>query len=305
MVWQILVAVIVVAAMVAVPSWALHRAARWLLRRGWGVTARPLVTAIPSTIMVIASLALLYGTWLAPNIGGAPAPRLPPLAGAPSPVPAAPPPPPREGSAAQAVPAPSAPPAGGEFADVDTALKNLVISRGEYVAPDAMEIGRPQPVTLELGPAQQVLDDISRLKSERGGQAGGGDVPTAPLMRAQLTGVGFDVDPKDGVDQWVSLASPTTWTWQVTPVDGEDWFPRFSTKRALNVALSAVLNIQGAEHPRVIKTWEKTITVAVGWPDWLHKAVDVGKDVWWAWLLLVAIAGYVLHRKPWPKVETE
>jgi hypothetical protein len=45
---------------------------------------------------------------------------------------------------------------------------------------------------------------------------GKSDVRLTSTMQARVSGIGFEVDPKEPVDQLVSVSEPTDWSWQVT-----------------------------------------------------------------------------------------
>lgn len=209
-----------------------------------------------------------------------------------TPRPVSPPvPPPPQRPAVEAQPAATLP-------GVDAAIAAMVPGYVQYLAPDALAIGSAGKVTLELGRfKEEVTAAIDRLRRERGGQTGGGELRIGPVMRAQLTGSGFKVTPSEAVEQWISATEPSIWNWDIEAVDGDDWFPRLSARRDLSVSIDAVLTIDGAQHRRLINTWSRTITVTVSWPLWLHKGVEAAKDFWWVAAAVIGIAGLVLRRK--------
>jgi hypothetical protein len=167
-----------------------------------------------------------------------------------------------------------------------------------------MILGEDRLITLKLGTgslAHQASAAIEALNKNQGGQTDVADIAVAPLMRAELSGDGFAIKPEGPWDQWISGKKLTTWEWTVKALDGDDLFPSFSAKRELRLTISAVLKIQGSEHPRTIEpVLHRSIIVEIRWSGWLHKFVESATDLWWIWTTAAAIAAGVIawfHRK--------
>jgi prepilin-type N-terminal cleavage/methylation domain-containing protein len=182
---------------------------------------------------------------------------------------------------------------------VDRALQKLIAGFAGYVAPSALEVGSEGRVVLELSKdANKLKDDMENLLAESGSVSEQRSVQIGPEMQAQLTGAAFDIEPTtEPRPQAITGNTPTSWTWRITPLEGDDWFPKFHAKRHLTLTLYAILRIAGADRTRILKEWEPDITVEVTWSNWLHKLVEIAKDLWWLWLTIVAIIGVVIGRK--------
>lgn len=83
---------------------------------------------------------------------------------------------------------------------------------------------QPPPATAPDASTPQDLSAEHTTPSDVVGQLPGQTVEFEPLvgrfMRAELTGVGFDITPQSPPMQEVTPSSVTTWTWQVVARDG-------------------------------------------------------------------------------------
>lgn len=190
-----------------------------------------------------------------------------------------------------------------QFSATDCALKKMTSGHAEYHAPADIRFGETKDIELRLaGDARSVAEVkqwASDMRAHEGGQIGAGDIRLSGSMDAQLTGEGFKIALVNANStQPVSWISPTIWQWHVTAEEGDDWFPWFSTDRELTLAVSAVIP---NSKPRLITTFERTIKVHVSGEAWTHRAVELGKDLWWVWTTLAAaITGFIAwwRKKP-------
>jgi hypothetical protein len=107
-------------------------------------------------------------------------------------------------------------------------------------------ITRDAPAIVRL----QVAADAAQLDSQAGVPAG-----LASRMRATLSAPDLEVHPIAPELQAVSRVAPTEWTWEIRGVR--------AGPATLHVTLSAALVLDGVETPRVLRTFERTVTVDV------------------------------------------
>jgi hypothetical protein len=106
-------------------------------------------------------------------------------------------------------------------------------------------------------------------------------------MIAHLTGDGFDINAIDSELQAVSMKGVTTWEWEVKP--------KKPGAQALYLGISALLNVDGQQTPRVLETFHSIINVKVGWTE--QVASFLGENWKWVWTtILIPVVGWSWHR---------
>ena len=105
-------------------------------------------------------------------------------------------------------------------------------------------------------------------------------VRLTPVMIARLEGLGFEVLPKDAIEQAISASEVTSWSWQVRATD--------SGLLKLQMRLSGSIEFNGKEIPREFYNFSKDIQVSVGFVGFVEK--------YWQWIVttfLLPVVGTV------------
>jgi hypothetical protein len=102
-------------------------------------------------------------------------------------------------------------------------------------------------------------------------------------MEARLSGTNFSILALAPEVQAVTWNEPTEWRWEVRPTE--------AGSQALHLTLTAILQIEGTDSTRAIRTLDRDITVQVTWPQrvggfaaanwqWLWTTVAVPIALW-------------------------
>jgi hypothetical protein len=176
------------------------------------------------------------------------------------------------------------------FSDVDQALQALAPATIAFNAPPAMRFGesRPVGVLVSLTMTQQALVDELRRRVPRGGEIAGENIDVSPFLEVRLSGgEGFDVVSISPARQAVAERSPTEWRWNVTP--------RRGGVQHLHLTVDAILLLRGESVPRMMRTFDHTISVQISLPQ--RTRLFVADH--WQWLattLLIPLGGYLWRR---------
>lgn len=231
----------------------------------------------PILLALIFALAIV----LAPSCGSEPPPvqNMPP----PSPpdvavTPPAPPPPPRPLPGPTPLPSP-------DFAAIDRALEALPLGSIAFNVSTVMTLNRSDSVRLLLSPSMSVEELQKQLAEQlsRDAKVEGIEVRIAPRMEARLTGTNFSILALTPEVQPVTWKEPTEWRWEVMATE--------AGSQALHLTLTAVLQIEGKDSTRALRTFDRDIEVQVTWPQringfaaenwqWLWTTVAVPIAVW-------------------------
>jgi hypothetical protein len=188
--------------------------------------------------------------------------------------------PPRE------VPRPAPPyPGTIDFSAIDRALEALPLGSIAFNVSTEMTLNRSESVSLLLSPSMSVEDLQKQLveRLPRETQVEGGRVRLAPYMEARLSGTKFSILALTPEVQPVTWKEPTEWRWEVSPTE--------TGSQALHLTLTAILQIEGKDSPRAIRTFDRDIRVQVTWPQrisgfaaenwqWLWTTVAVPIALW-------------------------
>jgi hypothetical protein len=132
-------------------------------------------------------------------------------------------------------------------------------------------------------------------------QLGGGTVRSAEVgltdvMRAELRGSGFRVEPGGPVERAVSATEPTSWVWEVTALE--------PGVRPLRLELDALVRFDGTDRWRPLRQLEDTIRVAVrprprpaAFREALSSLVEVLQNLAYLWGVVVLPIGYWVFRR--------
>jgi hypothetical protein len=228
----------------------------------------------------IAVLLLLgfFGVF-APPRGGAPPPDLdgpitgsaPPIEPTPDPsvTPTVPP--------TTSLPKPSPSPL-PDFAAIDRALEALPLGSIAFNVSTPMTLSRSENVHLLLSPSVPVealqKQLVERLARE--GKVEGVQIRIGDRMEARLSGTNFAILAVTPEIQPVTWNEPTEWQWEVRPTAVGN--------QTLHLTLTAVMQINGVDSTRAIRTFDRDIQVQVTWPQ---RISGFAAENWqWLWTTL-------------------
>jgi len=108
------------------------------------------------------------------------------------------------------------------------------------------------------------------------------------LVEATLSGSSaFDISSSSPKQQLISEKEPTRWIWIVTP--------KTSGARVLSLNFDAVVNIDGKDHQRSLRTLTRPIIVDVTlsdkWIEWLEVAKKTAENISSLWALIFVPVG--------------
>jgi len=106
-------------------------------------------------------------------------------------------------------------------------------------------------------------------------------------MVANLTGLDFDIERTSDARQPVATTGVTMWAWSIEPTD--------PGTRSLHLTLSALIDVDGNEETYTVKTFDRTWTVVVPWPD--RVTGFAGENWQWLWTaILLPLVAFVWRR---------
>lgn len=171
-------------------------------------------------------------------------------------------------------------------ASVDDLLADMDDAQIAFNVPEHLNIEESAQIQLLLS----LQEEIGALKQavEEAGRKEGASIKVGDRMEAVLSGPMFDILEITRSLQAVSERERTEWKWEVTP--------REEGSHNLYLTLSAFLQVEGDTIPRVIKSFEKEITVEVT----AGQKVEAFASANWQWLwavVVVPIAGWLWNFK--------
>lgn len=168
-------------------------------------------------------------------------------------------------------------------------IDDLVTGNAGVSAPDRATVGEPFVAFLRVSPEglEAVLQGLRQESPENKNVIGKGAIKLTPRMVASVTGIGFEISPKESVVQAVSPTEPTTWQWEIRPTE--------SGHRTLIFKLSGALLIEGKDVSRDFYSYRQEVNVDVTAASFLKE--------YWQWFvttLIIPVAGglWALFRKP-------
>ena len=158
---------------------------------------------------------------------------------------------------------------------IDGILEKLAVGNIAFNAPQTMNLHNTALIQLKLG-LTTPTEELKRL-IEAEGEKEGARIQVSDRMEARLTGPNFAISAITPETQAVSRSAITEWKWEVKPNSGG--------RQNLHLTLSAVLNIDGAPTPRVIRTFDKIIEIEVTWDQRVRSFFENN----WQWLWAAVI----------------
>lgn len=170
-------------------------------------------------------------------------------------------------------------------AKVDRILEKLVTSTIAFNAPEHMNIEDESDIQLLLG-LNVTADSLVKMIEEEG-VIERGTIKISNIMGARLVGGNFLIEAITPEQQLISPREVTEWKWFITP--------KKEGKNSLHLTITAIINFNGEEKQRAIRTFEKTILVNVT-PR--QKIADfVNHNGQWLWAVLVAPILAIIWKK--------
>jgi len=105
------------------------------------------------------------------------------------------------------------------------------------------------------------------------------EVKVSNRVSANLASHDFEIVPQSPSEQAVKTSGVTVWSWLVTP--------KAAGQKTLTISLSAVVPVGENDAPIVVTTYERTVSVEVGF--FQAMAVGAEKNQWMAvWITILA-----------------
>jgi prepilin-type N-terminal cleavage/methylation domain-containing protein len=196
----------------------------------------------------------------------------------------------RSGAPPAAAPPPDIVVPSPEFVAIDRALESLPLGNIAFSVSTVMILNRAEDVHLLLSPSMSIEELEKRLVEtlRRETQVEGMQIRIAPRMEARLSGTNFSILGLTPEVQPVAWNQPTEWRWEVRPTE--------PGSQALHLTLTALLQIEGKDSMRAIRTFDRDIQVQVTWPQRISGFV--AENWQWLWTTVAApIALWVWNKR--------
>lgn len=159
---------------------------------------------------------------------------------------------------------------------VDRVIDQLRLGNIAFNTPQSMEIEKSQNVQLLLSLDQTIEELKSNIQAL--GNKEGASIKVSDRMEATLSGLAFNIANVTPNEQAIASKGVTSWQWEV--------IPKKEGRQQLYLTLTALLEVDGNDTKKSIKTFEKVIQVEVS-PYQKASAFIVGNWQWlWATLVL-------------------
>ena len=170
--------------------------------------------------------------------------------------------------------------------DVDRMLEEMEFGAIAFDAPTNINIDDSPQIQLILSLAETV-EKLKQSITEEGEKVGA-TIRVSDRMEARLSGYMFQITAITPEIQAVSKRQQTEWKWEI--------HPRKEGRHKLHLTLTALLEIDGHNTPRVIRTFDKIIEVNVTPTQKIGLFI---KNNWqWLWAaILVPVVGWLWKRK--------
>ena len=170
--------------------------------------------------------------------------------------------------------------------NVDHILENLEFGSIAFNAPTTINIEDSRQIQLILS-LTEAAEDLKKAITEEGEKIGA-NIKVSDRMGARLSGYMFQIVAITPEVQAVSKTQKTEWKWEINPKE--------EGRHRLHLTLTALLEVDGYNTPRAIRTFSKVIEVNVTASQRVGLFV---KNNWqWLWAaILVPVAGWLWKRR--------
>ncbi len=172
------------------------------------------------------------------------------------------------------------------FATVDQALDKLEFGNIAFNTPVTINLNDTAVIQLllDLEAATQALKKMIEAEGEKESAR----IQVSDRMEARLSGHNFAISAITPETQAIAHNTITEWKWEVSP--------KIAGRQHLHLTLSLMITIEGEPALKMVRTFDKEITVEV---TVTQKISSFLKQSWqWLWAaILVPIAGWLWKQK--------
>jgi len=171
------------------------------------------------------------------------------------------------------------------FDNILDALKSANIG---FNTPETIGLGKSETITLLLSFKQSTEDLISELVQRNvAGNTESAQIQTSHEVGARLTGTsGLKITAINSEEQILSENNTTEWSWEVEAIK--------PGSHKLHLTLTALIQVDGDEKRRTIRTFDRLIEVNVDFPHQVASIVDNNKG-WIISGILIPIAAWLIR----------
>lgn len=169
--------------------------------------------------------------------------------------------------------------------EIDKALAALEPANIAFNTPTELHLDEPEAVRL-LVSREQTIEEL-QAQIDAAGDKESANITVSDVMVANLTGLDFDIERTSDARQPVASTGVTMWGWSVEPTE--------SGTRSLHLTLTALLDVDGKEETYTVKTFDRTWTVVVPWPD--RVTGFAGENWQWLWTAIFLPLAAIVWRR--------
>ena len=169
--------------------------------------------------------------------------------------------------------------------DIDEMLGFLEPANIAFNTPTELHLDEEEAVRL-LVSREQVIDELKE-QIEEAARKEGHQIRVSDVMVATLTGLDFDIVRTSDARQPVASTGVTMWGWSVEPTE--------PGTRSLHLTISALIDVNGTEETLTVKTFDRTWTVVVPWPD--RVTGFAGENWQWLWTAIFLPLAAIVWRR--------
>jgi hypothetical protein len=142
-----------------------------------------------------------------------------------------------------------------ETSDIGLIIRKLPFGNIAFTSPEALRLGATGTISATIAPVLSLPELQDQFTRATQPMAFARNMRVSDRMQARLSGAGFTVLGRMPEEQVVSDVQGAKWTWKITPINPGD--------EDLEVAVFAVMRVDGVDTPFLIRTFDTTIHVTV------------------------------------------
>jgi Divergent InlB B-repeat domain len=173
---------------------------------------------------------------------------------------------------------------------VAEAVDKLPVATVAFNTPTHLRRNESATIRLLLSPETISIGQLEKRVNEAG-EKSGAHVQYSSLMEATLASDDFDIVPAQDPQQLVAAGKDTEWLWDIKP--------KRTGQLRLYLTLFAFVDVAGQRDPYKVKTFQRTLSINVGFTT---RMGDFVKGNWqWLWTaILVPVGLWVVRRRTKP-----